>query len=240
MILKNWFGLKSVLFAICLLAGLNGTANIYGYGKVVKEERSVSGFKSISVHNAIHLYLNQGAAEKVTVEADEEVMHHLYTEVSGGELKIGVKGNLNNTGEMTVYVTFKEIVSLESGSAAKVECEGKIEAGNLRISTGSASSVKMDLLVCDKLEIRSGSASKISISGTAQSISTESSSASSVDLSGLKAVKGEVEASSAASVKVQVTSQVDAKASSGAGITITGNPASRNSDSSSGGSVRFR
>ena len=239
MIRKNWSWLKSSLFFICLLAGLNGMANINGDGKVIKEERSLTGFKAISVHNSIHLFIKQGTTEKVTVEAEEDILHHLYTEVTAGVLKIGVKGSVNNTGEMNVYVTLKEINSLETGSAAKAECDGKIETHELRISTGSASSVKMDLK-CDKLEIRSGSASKIRISGTAQFISTESSSASSVDLSELKAEKGEIEASSAASVKVQVTREVDAKASSGAGITITGNPASRNSDSSSGGSVKFR
>jgi hypothetical protein len=239
MIRKNWFGLKSSLFMICLLVVLNGMANVNGNGKVVKEERNISGFKGIAVHNAIHLYLNQGTTEKVTVEAEEEIIHHLYTEVTGGVLKIGIKGSVNNIGEMNVYVTLKEINSLESGSAAKVECEGKIETGELKISTGSASSIKMDLK-CDKLEIKSESASKIRITGTAQSLDTESSSASSLDLSELKAEKGEVEASSAASVKVQVTREIDAKASSGAGITITGNPASRNSDSSSGGSVRYR
>lgn len=239
MLRKNWFGLKSSLFVICLLATVNVMAAVNGYGKVVKEERKVSGFKAISVHNAIHLYINQGAAEKVTVEAEEDIMHHLYTEVSGGVLKIGIKGSVNNIGEMNVYVTLKEINSLETGSASKTECDGKIETGELKISTGSASSVKMDLS-CDKLKIRSASASKIRISGTAKAITTESSSASSVDLSELKAETGEVEASSAASVKVQVTRDVDAKASSGAGITITGNPASRNSESSSGSSVRFR
>ena len=166
MIRKNWFGVKTTLFVICLLSVLTGMANVNGYGKVVREERNLSGFKAISVHNAIHLFINQGASEKVTVEADEDIMHHLYTEVSGGVLKIGVKGSVNNTGEMNVYVTLKEINSLETGSAAKAECDGKIETHELRISTGSASSVKMDLK-CDKLEIRSGSASKIRISGTA-------------------------------------------------------------------------
>jgi hypothetical protein len=239
MIRKNWFSVKTSLFVICLLTVLTGMANVGGDGKVIKEERSISGFKGVSVHNAIHLIIDQGSTEKVTVEAEEDIMHHLYTEVSGGILKIGVRGSVNNTGEMNVYVTLKEINSIEAGSAARVECTGKIETGDLKISTGSASSVKMDLK-CDKLEIRTSSASKIRISGNAQSIDTESSSASSIDLAELKAEKGEIEASSAASVKVQVTREVDAKASSGAGITITGNPSSKNSDSSSGGSVRFR
>jgi hypothetical protein len=99
--------------------------------------------------------------------------------------------------------------------------------------------VKIDLK-CDKLEIRSGSAAKIRISGSAQSVSIESSSAASVDLYDLKAEKGEIEASSAASVKVHITREVEAKASSAAHISITGNPASRNSTSSSGGSVSYR
>lgn len=239
MVRQNWFGSKSLLFVICFLAGINVMANINGGGNLVKEERNLSGFHSISVHNAIHLFIQQGNTEKVTVEAEEDIMDHLYTEVSAGVLKIGVKGRVINTGEMNVYVTLKELKSLEAGSASKVQCEGKIEAGELKVSSGSASSVRMDLK-CDKLNVRSGSAAKIRISGSAQVVSIESSSAASVDMSGFKAEKGDIEASSAGSVKVQITREVEAKASSAGHISITGNPASRNSTSSSGGSVSYR
>jgi hypothetical protein len=237
MVRQNWFGIKSFLFVIGLLAGINAMAHTYG--NLVKEERNLSGFNAISVQNAIHLVITQGTSEKVTVEAKDDILHHLYTEVTAGVLKIGVKGRVINTGEMNVYVTVKEFKSLESGSASKVQGEGKIVTGDLRISSGSASAVKIDLK-CDKLEIRSGSAAKIRISGSAQSVSIESSSAASVDLYDLKAEKGEIEASSAASVKVHITREVEAKASSAAHISITGNPASRNSTSSSGGSVSYR
>jgi hypothetical protein len=228
----------SLLLIFCLMAGVSMAANTQG-DNLVKEERALSGFKKISVRNAINLVVKQGSAEKVTVEASEDVIHHLYTEVAAGELSIGIKGSVHNTGEMNVYVTVKELNRIESSSAAVVQVEGKIETGEMKIASSSASSVKMEVS-CEKLEISTSSASKVQVTGTAKSLITDSSSASSINSTELKAEKGELEASSGASVKVQVTKEVDARASSGAGITITGNPASRNSEGSSGGSVRFK
>lgn len=237
--LIKWFGLGALSLIFCLVAGTAMAAPVNSDGKIVKEERKVTGFTKISVRNAINLFIQQGSAEKVTVEASEDVMHHLYTEVAAGELSIGIKGNVHNTGEMNVYVTVRELNRVESSSAATVRVEGKIETGEMKINSSSASSVKMELS-CEKLEISTSSASRVQVTGTAKSIRTDSSSASSINAAELKAEKGDFEASSGASVKVQVTNEVNARASSGAGISISGNPASRNTEGSSGGSVRFK
>lgn len=237
--LIKWFGQGAMSLIFCFAAGTAMAAPVYSDGKIVKEERNVTGFTKISVRNAINLYIQQGSAERVTVEAREEVMHHLYTEVASGELTIGIKGNLHNTGEMNVYVTVKALNRVESSSAANVRGEGKIEAGEMKISSSSASSVKMEL-VCERLEITTSSAGRVQLSGSTKSVRTDSSSGSSINTTELKAEEGDLEASSGASVKVQVTNEVNAHASSGAQISITGNPASRNTEGSSGGSVRFR
>lgn len=236
---KNWTVLPSILMMMCLLASFTGKSQIFGNGKIVSEERVVTGFKSISVRNAITLYLRQGTEEKVKVEADENILPYLITEVSSGELKISIKGNINNTNAMNVFVTVKNLEEVEAGSAARVKTEEKIETGHLKISAGSAASFKMEIK-CDQLTIRSASGSSLAFSGSARSIETDSSSGSFLNTSDLQAENGEVEASSGASVKVRTDKEIRARASSGAHITVSGNPVTRNTDCSSGGSVSFR
>ena len=235
---KRWFCLAAITMMLVFTTAAS-FAQVRGNGKIVKEERQLSGFKAISVRNAINLQIRQGSEEKVTVEADENILPFLKTEVAEGELKIFIKGSINNSTALNVFVTVKQLSSLESSSAARVETKGKIESNEMRVSSSSGSAVQMEV-ACTELKIRLSSGSANSFSGSATNISVESSSGSALSAKELKAEKGELDASSGAVIVVNVTREVRARASSGAQISVSGNPASRDSDSSSGGSVSFK
>jgi hypothetical protein len=138
-----------------------------------------------------------------------------------------------------VYVTFKELNNLEAGSGSRIKTETKVQAGELKVSVSSGSSIKAEL-ECSNLEVRSSSGSSGTISGSATSFTAEGSSGSSLNASDLKAEKGDVSVSSGSSMSVQVTKEIRAHASSGGHISVTGNPSVRDTDSSSGGSVHFK
>jgi hypothetical protein len=214
-------------------------AQIEGNGKVVKEERKVSDFKGVSVNNGINLLLSQGAAEKVAVESDENILPYIITDVRDGVLRIGVKGNINNTKRMNVYVTVKEINSLEAGSGSKIKTENKIQSGDLKVSSSSGSNMVAEFSFSN-LDVSVSSGSSVVISGSARSIVADGSSGSALVASDMKAEKGDVAASSGSAVVVQVTKELKANASSGGHITVMGNPSVRDTDSSSGGSVHFK
>ena len=239
MIKKHWFSVSILWILIGALSAGTCLAQVNGNGKVVKETRQLSGFKAISVKTAIHLFVSQGSEEKVVVETDENILPFLVTKVTDGKLDIFVKGNVNNSKEMNVYVTVKQLNELDASSAAKVKSEGKLEADDLRIAATSGSSVEIGVS-CKSLELKSSSGSASVITGSAISLRAEGSSGSAIVTSDLKAEKGELDASSGAAFVVQVTKEVRAHASSGGQISISGNPASRDTDSSSGGSVSFK
>jgi hypothetical protein len=236
---KNWLSMMALLLVTFAFSAFNYPAQVTGNGNVVKEERKVSDFKAVTVNNGINLLLSQGSAEKVVVEADENVIPYIKTEVSGGVLRIGIKGNINNTGRINVYVTAKTVNALETGSGASLKTEGKIQSGDLKISYSSGSSVKAEI-ACTNLEVTASSGSSGVISGSATSVTADGSSGSALVASDLRAEKGDISASSGSAVVVQVTKELKANASSGGNITVTGNPSVRNTDSSSGGSVHFK
>ncbi len=71
-------------------------------------------------------------------------------------------------------------------------------------------------------------------------LKAESSSGSNLHASKLVAEKGEASASSGSDIDINVSKDLKAHASSGANITVYGNPAVRDTDSSSGGSVNYK
>ncbi|HEY5510040.1 MAG TPA: head GIN domain-containing protein [Prolixibacteraceae bacterium] len=236
---KTSYILMLALLVTFTLSAGSCIPHIHGNGKVVKEERNVSNFESVSVGSGIELLINQDSFEKVVVEADENIMKILKTEVSGGKLKIFMEEGVLHAKKMKVYVTLKTLKSLECSSGSETKSAGKINAENLTIHASSGSGVNMEIS-CNQLKAESSSGSSLRVSGTAQSVNADSSSGSEINASELVAEMGEASASSGANLKVNVTKAIKAHCSSGAQINVSGNPTSRDTDSSSGGSVHFK
>ena len=52
------------------------------------EDRHLSGFNAVDLAGSFDVYITQGSTESVKVEAPDEVIDHIITEVNGGVLKI--------------------------------------------------------------------------------------------------------------------------------------------------------
>ncbi len=236
---KHLYNLMALWLVVFSLTAVSCIAHIHGNGKVVKQERNISGFDKISVSTGIELILTQDNLEKVVVEVDENILEILKTEVEGGKLKIYLEEGVSHTKTMKVYVTVKQLNSITASSGSEVKTVNKINAENLTVSSSSGSEVTMEVN-CSMVTADSSSGSELTVSGTSMAIKAESSSGSELNASQLVAEKGEASASSGSNLDVHVTKEIKAHASSGSDITVTGNPGSRDSDSSSGGSIRFK
>jgi len=236
---KNWTNLMAIWLMVFSLIAVSCIAHIHGNGKVVKEERSVSNFEEISVSTGIEVVLNQDSFEKVVVEADENIQKILKTEVTGGKLKIYLEEGVNYAKKMKVYVTLKQLKALSASSGSEVKTDNKINSESLQISSSSGSEVTMEVS-CNMLSLDSSSGSELTVSGTSASVKAESSSGSELHASKLVAEKGEASSSSGSGLEVNTTKEIKAHASSGANITVYGNPAVRDTNSSSGGDVDYK
>lgn len=236
---KIWISSLFLFFVISSFTVGSCIPHIHGNGKIVKEERNLSNFEALEVSNGIEVLVSQDSFEKVVVEVDENILKILKTQVSGGTLKIYLEENILHAKRLRVYVTLKQLKSVQTDSGSEVKSTGKISCGNLKIDSSSGSGVNMEVNATI-LNAESSSGSSIKISGSAVSFRGNSSSGSGIHASALVAENGNLSASSGASINVQVTKDLKAHANSGAGITVLGNPQTRNTDSSSGGSVHIK
>jgi hypothetical protein len=206
---------------------------------VVKEERNLSGFDAISVSNGIEVLVSQDSFEKVVVEADENIQKILITEVKDGKLNIYLDEGVNHVKKMSVYVTVRQLKAVAASSGSEVKSGNQIKAESLKIHSSSGSEVTMEISA-GQVSLGSSSGSELTVMGTTQSVKAESSSGSDLDASKLIAEKCDVSASSGSDLSVHVTKELKAHASSGSDINVYGNPAMRDTNSSSGGDVSYR
>ena len=218
----------------CFFEGMTG---IKGSNHVVSEERNISSnFEVIKVQQGITVYLTQGNSTQIKVEADDNIIDLLVTEITNDELKIYFKKNVNRAKARNVYLTTSDISKIRTSSGAHVKSENTIQTTTLNLDSSSGSSMKIYVNAKEVIS-ESSSGANIKIMGKTTNFSANSSSGSSIDADELESVDAYTKASSGANINVNVSGKLTAKASSGGDIDFEGNPTSIDKDTSSGGSV---
>ena len=83
-----------VLPACGLTFNLANSNRVNGSGNTASETRDVSGFTEVSLEVPSTLYIEQGDTESLTIEADDNVLELIETEVVGSRLTLGIKPSI--------------------------------------------------------------------------------------------------------------------------------------------------
>ena len=231
-----------VLFVLMLLAStaLMGSCieitGIKGDGNVVKEERNVSGFTSLEVSGAFEVYLYQGKTEKLTLEADKNLMEVIVTEVKGDKLHIYTRENIKKATELNVYLTFEELEMIDISGAVSIEGEGVLEFDELYLDGSGASEIIMEMNV-SSLHADFSGASEIELTGKAGSATFDFSGASELDALDFVIKHCELDVSGASEARVNVTENLEVDVSGAASVRYKGNP-QVSQDVSGAGSIK--
>ena len=224
----------AVFFASCSFTGVKGSKN------VITQERTISEkFSEVKVSTGIDLYLTQGNNVSVTVEADDNIIDLLITEVKGDVLHVHFDKNIGRVESKKVYLTMPDIKSLKASSGADIVTKSKIKADKLNISASSGADIEAELEV-NELICKSSSGSDIDLRGKSNKATVQASSGSEINASELIVNHVIAESSSGADITITANESLTADASSGADIRYKGSPKEKDIDKSSGGSVRSR
>lgn len=209
-----------------------------GNGNVVTQERNVSeDFKEVRGSAGLDVYLTQGNENKIVVEADENLLQYISTDITNGKLHVKTSTNIGRSKAKKVYVTFVELKSIEASSGADVIGNSVIKSKNLSLRGSSGADLTVEIF-SQELTVKSSSGSEIEISGKSSSLKADASSGSEINAKDLLVVNCNAEASSGAEVTVNVNKILETHVSSGGNVNYYGNPTSVNSNSSHSGNVR--
>ncbi|MBW6533440.1 MAG: DUF2807 domain-containing protein [Mariniphaga sp.] len=239
---------KQALFFVLILLTAASTTVQAGNSKKT-EIRKVGNFNAVDVSAGIDLYLKMGETEEVRVEADDDIIENILTEVKNGTLHVYMKKgnffnifnilNFGNTSSRKVYVTVTDLKRIDASSGSDVRSENTLKGDVLIVNSSSGSDVVLDVVYKD-ISLDASSGADIKVSGKAKTVRVSASSGSDINARNLAAVIGHANASSGADVVVHATGEIYANASSGGDVRYYGNPLVKNIDESSGGDVSQR
>lgn len=192
-------------------------SKVKGSGDIRNEKREVSDFRSVKTGGAITVDIVAQRDFSVEVEADDNLLEHIKTEVRGDTLKIYTEGSISTRNPIRVRIAMPQIESLDISGA----------------STGTLTNVKNE-----SLTVEASGASKIRIDGETGELKVDLSGASRLDAENLRAENTTVEASGASSATVTALNDLTAEASGASNIRYTGEPKNVKRNISGASSVR--
>lgn len=219
------YGLLIFIFALsmglafstnCSFGSFKNLGGVQGSGTAKTETRTVRDFTKVEAGGAINVDIIVQKDFSAEVQADDNLLANIKTEVSGDTLKIYSEDRISPKTRINVRITMPEIEGLEVSGA----------------SSGTISNVK-----ADSIELKASGASKIKIDGTAKELAADASGASTIDAENLKTEKADVEASGASNATVSATNDLKVDASGASKIAYVGEPKNIKQNSSGASSV---
>src|SRR5690606_41825773 len=208
-----------------------------GNGNIVTQERNVTeDFTEVRGSAGLDVYLTQGDENKIVVEADENLQQYIEANIEDGRLHITSSENIGRSKAKKVYVTFKNINTVEASSGADVTGNSVIKSENISLKSSSGAQLNVEIFA-KNLTAKTSSGSNLVISGKASSLKADASSGSELNAKELLVINCNAEASSGAEVTVNVKDNLETNVSSGGEVNYYGNPVSVNSNKSHSGNV---
>jgi hypothetical protein len=253
LILKSFWKYSSVVVDVLIIAGLvlaivyapqlgwnsptmitfsgNGEPffgpGVSGSGNVVSETRKVSGFDAVSVEYPAQVSIKQGNTESFKIEAEDNLLPSLKTEVKDGTLKIFYKKtgdkHVNPTKPVVITITVKDLKEVDFSSAGELTVDG-LKTDNLDVSLSGAGNLELNDINIKELSVDLSGAGSVTASGTTDALD--------VNISGFGDFKGadlhnktaKVNISGAGSATVWVDNQLDANISGAGSVKYYGSP----------------
>lgn len=219
--------------ASCIrLTGLRGSGN------VVTEERKAIGFDKVAISTGINLYLEQGSKEYLKIEAEDNIIRNITTEVNGGKLVVKFRNLLVGVSArepINVYLTVINLKELDASSGTSISSK-EINTDTLKIDISSGAAGEM-AVKANFIDVNLSSGSTLKISGIAESQKVNLSSGVVYRAADLISKNVKIDVSSGASAEVNASDNLDVSISSGGSVEYSGIPAIV-SNISSGGSLK--
>ena len=226
------------LLAMSCINGNNLIGGVKGNGNVQSVERDINGnFDAIEVSRGLDVYLTQGDAVSLKVQADENLHDIIMTEVENNVLKIYAEDNITRSSAQKVILSFTEINRIASHSGSDVYGTNRFVLDDIELTSTSGSDMELDI-EADVIECSANSGSDMRLSGKASKLYATATSGSDIKAGNLKVRISEVKANSGADITVHASEELIAKANSGGDVKYYGNPEKVTKRDGVSGSVR--
>jgi hypothetical protein len=206
---------------------------VRGNGKIAKQQREISSFHALSVKGAYDVYLKNSIEESLTVEADENLMDLISSEVVDSVLIIKNLKTFLRSKKMKLTVCYRDLRSLDLAGATVIKGDPDLMFKDIALSISGAGKVNLDLF-CRQLNATISGGADMDFAGKASSVTINMSGAGNINTLNLEADNYKIDISGFGKAKVNVINSLEVNISGAGKIGYKGNPTIKQSITGAG------
>jgi hypothetical protein len=185
---------------------------IEGSGHVVTKDVAIQPFDQLEASGVFNVVLTQGNKESLKIEAEDNLQPLFEIKNEGGKLMVDMKkdSHFNSKKKMTVYITFKNLKSMDLKMVGDVSSEGNLNFGDLSLANKSVGSVDL-ALNAQKLDVDNKSVGNLRLSGKAENAIIRSNSVGAIKASDLLVQTMDIDNDGVGSAEVNAVKELKVK-----------------------------
>ena len=185
---------------------------IEGSGNVVTKNVAIQPFDQLEANGVFNVVLTQGNKESLKIEAEDNLQPLFEIKNEGSRLIVDMKkdSHFNSKKKMTIYITFKNLKSMDLKMVGNVSSEGNLNFGDLSLANKSVGSVDL-ALNAQKLDINNKSVGNLRLSGKAENAIIRSNSVGAIKASDLLVQTMDIDNDGVGSAEVNAVKELKVK-----------------------------
>ncbi len=144
----------ALVSALCVVGACDADSDsetVRGSGTVVTEEREVEGFSEIRLEGSGDVTVEMGGRESLTIEADDNLLELINTEVRGSRLVIDHEGSLSPSADIVYRIEAIDFDGVEIAGSADVVASD-VDCDIFSVSVAGSGSIELDGS-CEEIEV---------------------------------------------------------------------------------------
>ena len=218
--------MKKIIYSLILFSSIT----------FAQTQRFVGDFNKVTSFDKIDVLLLSGTENKVILNGTNSEEVELIN--NNGELKIRMSLTKTLSGDnVSATVYYKKLNALEANEGSIISCETEIKAIGFDIITKEGAEIVLNNLIADKLKVRCGAGSIVTIKGMVKNQDIIANSGAKYDGQDCITQQTTVTVNAGGIANINASDLADAKTRAGGTITIYGNPKQINQKSVAGGKI---
>lgn len=226
--------MKKSLYFLCILSVLALTLSactinmVTGSGRLTTESRNVSNFDSLMFAGIGDVTIVQGNSEGLKIEAEDNIMPKIITEVRGTQLYIGFEREswqdiIRPTKSIKLTLGVKNLKSMEISGVGSLNADS-LNTDSLIVRVGGAGGVNLRNVDISNLSAVMSGAGNVDISGKVNFLDATLSGVGNFACGDLQAQSAEVRVTGAGSATVWVSDSLTVNITGAGSVSYYGSP----------------
>ncbi|TWR25285.1 DUF2807 domain-containing protein [Mucilaginibacter achroorhodeus] len=231
----------SLVIALASLTVLSSSCKRFrckkGSGNIKTETRKIGEFTKLEISGGFNVTLKQDSSQSLTINADDNLLQYIQTEVSGNTLLIKNKRNICGSHQMNLVVGVRNLEALKASGGIELKSDGRLNTKELELELKGATKINMDLSATNVRVTGKGS-TELDLRGQAASADVRLTGSGNINALEFVVGRYNLETTGASDCNINVLNELNVHSTGASEVKYRGTPSTVNTDKTGAASVK--